>query len=448
MKKLVHAVVSLALVAVAWGAMGAGASAAAGTAAAPKTTTARTFYVDPVSGDDAASGRSARTPLRTLDQVARLDLQAGDRVRLQAGAVHVGTLDAWQSGTARQPIVVESYGTGGRPVVQDAGCVKVTGDHWRITAILARNCAFAGFDVIGHDVQLRDVEATGNVAGVAIEAASTNAVVRSSHLHDNTRMAPNTPGSDDDYGANGVVVSGAGALITDNVIEGHRASSADYGHDGAAIEVYGATGTRIQRNVARDNLAFVELGHADTAGTRISYNAVISAHSSASFLITRGASAFGPVRDTVATHNSVRLTGARSIGVSCHPNCTQDILKLGSNVIQAPDTGYAEAPDGSLADISIGYNVYDDLVDDGWFGLRLTRTDVRAPAAFGAVETGLQLPPAVETVLVLRPTSPAVDIGGPSWSTDIRYAPAPVDGNGDGRSGADAGAFERQPTNS
>ncbi|RHW22787.1 hypothetical protein D0Z08_31080 [Nocardioides immobilis] len=435
MFNLVRAATSFALIAVTWCAADAAATTTAHGNSQRQAPASRVFYIDPLRGDDAASGRSTRTPLRTLSQVALLDLQAGDRVRLRAGVVHLGTLTAWQSGAAGQPIIVDSYGTGGRPVVQRAGCVDVPGNHWRITSIVAKDCAFAGFQVRGDNVKLRNIEATGNVIGVAIEPAASNAVVRSSHLHDNNRMAPDNPGPDDDYGANGLVVSGTGALIVDNLIEGHRAPSADYGHDGAAIEVYGATGTRIYRNVARDNLAFVELGHASTTGTRISYNSVTSVHPSSSFVITRGESTFGPVRDTVATHNSVRLTGAGSKGVSCHPNCTAGILKIGSNVIQAADVGYAEAPNGSLAAISLGYNVYDDLDDDGWFGLLRAATDVRAAALFDLIGARL----------LLRATSPAVDIGGPSWSTDIRYAPAPADGNGDGRVDADAGAYERQP---
>lgn len=429
---LVRAVLVVATIGLAWSS--AEVTTASAAAAVQQSTTARVFYVDPTRGDDAASGRSARTPLRTLSRVGMLDLLPGDRVRLRAGVTHQGTLTVRQSGTAPQPILLDSYGTGGRPVVQGTDCVQVEGNYWRISSVLAKDCTFSGFQVTGDHVELRNVEATGNVVGVAIEPGSTNAVVRASHLHHNNRMAANTPGPDDDYGSNGVVVGGSGALIADNRIEGHRAPSADYGHDGAAIEVYGATDTRVQRNVARDNLAFVELGHSSTIGTRIDYNSVTSVHPSASFVITRGESTFGPVRGTVATHNSVRLTGADSKGISCHPNCTAAILKIGSNVIQAPDVGYAEAPDGSLAAISLGYNVYDDLSADDWFGLRLVASDVRAAMPFDLTNGSL----------ALHAASPAVDIGGPSWSKDIRYASAPVDGNGDGQGAADAGAYERQ----
>lgn len=431
---LVRAVLATAMIVLVWCAAEVATSPDA--AANQQSSTARVFYVDPIKGDDAASGRSTRTPLRTLSQVALLDLQPGDRVRLRAGVTHQGSLTVRQSGTARQPILVDSYGTGGRPVVQGTDCVEIEGNHWRISAVLAKDCTFSGFQVKGDHVELRNIEATGNVVGVAIEPESTNAVVRSSHLHHNNRMAANTPGNDDDYGASGIVVSGAGALITDNRIEGHRALSTDYGFDGTAIEVYAATGTRVQRNVARDNLTFVELGHSTTTGTRIYYNSVSSTHPAASFLITRGASTFGPVLDTIATHNTVRLTAPGSIGISCHPNCTSSILKIGSNVIQAPDVGYAEAPDGSLASISIGYNVYEDLAADGWYGLRAARTDVRATVSFDLTGGSLQL----------APNSPAIDIGGPSWSTDINNAPAPADGNNDGQAAADAGAFERQST--
>src|SRR5262245_11423116 len=51
----------------------------------------RKFYVSP-SGDDDADGTSKKTAWRTLDRVAAQTFAAGDRLLLEAGAVHRGSI--------------------------------------------------------------------------------------------------------------------------------------------------------------------------------------------------------------------------------------------------------------------------------------------------------------------------------------------------------------------
>ncbi|WP_178380145.1 right-handed parallel beta-helix repeat-containing protein [Cryptosporangium aurantiacum] len=79
----------------------------------------RTFYLS-ATGSDAADGRATTTAWRTLSRANRETLGPGDRLLLQGGARFTGPLVISASGTAEQPLVVGSYGTG-RAIVAGNG---------------------------------------------------------------------------------------------------------------------------------------------------------------------------------------------------------------------------------------------------------------------------------------------------------------------------------------
>jgi hypothetical protein len=87
----------------------------------------RDYHVGP-SGDDANPGTAER-PWRTLTRVNAVDLEPGDRVLLEGGAVFRGglVLEAEDAGTRERPVVVGSTGRG-RAVLEAPG-----------TAILVRD---------------------------------------------------------------------------------------------------------------------------------------------------------------------------------------------------------------------------------------------------------------------------------------------------------------------
>lgn len=340
----------------------AGASHAVAPPVAVRKELPRTFFVDPATGSDSASGRTPLTAWRTLDRVSSAALEPGDVVRLRAGTKHLGGLRITADGTAARPITVRKYGLGALPVVSQGGCVSLAGDWLRVLDVAANGCGRSGFSLEGAHDTVRRVAATGNVAGVWIREGSSYATVARSLLEDNDLMAADTPGGDDDYGAFGVEVNGDHARVTRNTISGNRADSADYGEDGSAVEVYQAVGTRIDHNRSIDNLAFTELGGPRTSGTRVTRNTVTGSLRQGSFLMTRGAGqVWGPVRDTVAAHNEVRLTGAKSFGFGCYGGCTPTILTLRHNVIVAG--WYAGWADGTFASSD---NVYGGEI---WFPL-------------------------------------------------------------------------------
>ncbi|MFI6813670.1 hypothetical protein ACIBG7_14715 [Nonomuraea sp. NPDC050328] len=312
-------------------------------------TAGTTYFVDSRQGDDNAAGTSAAKPWRSLDKVNTADLKPGDAISFRRGGSWEGALTLAAKGTAARPLVVQAYGEGASPKIT-GDCVTVSGDHWRISGLRASNCRWAGFELGGNGNELTGVHADRNIAGVHI-IGSRN-VVRDSKLIRNDRMSVNTEGGDDDSGAFGVLLNGDDNLITGNTITGSYAKSFDYKSDGAAVEVFNGDRNRVTHNIARDNETFTELGaeKGKTAtGNVFAFNVVTSSRARAGFLVTRGPGhVVGPVKGTVAVHNSVNLPGRQTIGWSCHDGCSPTILRLRNNVISvAGQIGYA---DGKGAD--------------------------------------------------------------------------------------------------
>lgn len=111
--------------------------------ATPAAAATNTYYVDSVTGSDSNSGTSSTTAWKTLDKVNNTPLTAGDHVLLKAGDIWQNQyLDLTGSGTGTSPIVIDSFGTGHKPVIdfgdtfvgQDAFGVRITdGSNWDIS---------------------------------------------------------------------------------------------------------------------------------------------------------------------------------------------------------------------------------------------------------------------------------------------------------------------------
>lgn len=72
-----------------------------------------TYYVSQ-TGNDNNSGTSTQSPWQSLNKVNSINFQAGDQILFQGGQTFNGTLylDASDTGTAANPIIISSYGTG------------------------------------------------------------------------------------------------------------------------------------------------------------------------------------------------------------------------------------------------------------------------------------------------------------------------------------------------
>ncbi|MEV5498784.1 right-handed parallel beta-helix repeat-containing protein [Nonomuraea fuscirosea] len=390
-----------------------------------------TYYVDSRAGSDGAAGTSAAAAWKSLEKVNAAELKPGDTVLFKRGGKFTGPLTLEASGTAAEPIIVKSYGKGALATItgDEADCVSVKGDHWRISGLRASRCRWAGFAIGGDSNELIGVQADHNITGVYVPASGSRNTIRDSVLTDNNRMSVNDEGGDNDSGAFGVLLNGDDNVVTGNTITGSFAKSKDYGTDGAAVEIYNGDRNRVTHNVARNNETFTELGaqKGKTAtGNVFAFNVVTSSRSRGSFLITRGPRHIvGPVKGTVAVHNSVYLPARDTIGWSCHDGCSPSILKLRNNVIAVG--GEAGWEDGSGADEDGG--VYKgrsarfklgpkSVMADPKF---VSRTDLRLRPGSPALGRGLLLTPRW--------------YGGKAFGKDVKGKALPA--------APDAGAYQR-----
>ena len=77
-----------------------------------------TYYVS-TSGSDANNGTSTSAPWQTLNKVSRSNFNAGDKILLKCGDIfYTSQINmTGLNGTASNPIIIASYGTGAKPVL-------------------------------------------------------------------------------------------------------------------------------------------------------------------------------------------------------------------------------------------------------------------------------------------------------------------------------------------
>ena len=111
--------------------------------------------------------------------------------------------------------------------------------------------------IVGNDI-------SGTGTGVYVNGGGKAALIADNRLHDNDVLIRNTPGGDDDYGANGITFANVDALpsavATRNVITGNSGPSSDYGSDGGAFEIYNSSHVRMVANTIADNENVLETG--------------------------------------------------------------------------------------------------------------------------------------------------------------------------------------------
>jgi Right handed beta helix region len=262
--------------------------------------TSSTRYVSR-GGSNSAAGTSG-APWRTLQKAAD-SVASGGIVVIRAGTYEGFTTH--RSGTSGDPTVFRGAPGGARPVVDGAigkrlDVIKITGAHdvsvegLRVTG--ARGSAYNGAGirldgatritlqdlVVDHDlsfginsvdsthVTIRDSDIHHNGGGIQISRAGAGTRILDNRIHDQDAMINGTPRSvdaHDDTGGVGIsFVRSTGAVrASGNRIWRSRAKSDDYGWDGSAFEIYGASNVTMSGNVVFDNENVLETG-TDAAG--------------------------------------------------------------------------------------------------------------------------------------------------------------------------------------
>ena len=85
------------------------------------STEADVYYVNALSGNDLNDGTSISLPWKTLSKVNERTFVEGDTILFRADDVWVGQLHPKGSGTISNPIVIDKYGLGGKPLIDGNG---------------------------------------------------------------------------------------------------------------------------------------------------------------------------------------------------------------------------------------------------------------------------------------------------------------------------------------
>lgn len=111
-----------------------------------------TYYVSSSSGSDSNNGTSPATAWKTLSKASSMIYSGGNSILLNSGDTWTGeTLFLHGNGTANSPIIVSSYGTGAKPVIN------------------AGKGAAHGIKIVdAHGYKISNLEFTGSVTGITV----------------------------------------------------------------------------------------------------------------------------------------------------------------------------------------------------------------------------------------------------------------------------------------
>ncbi len=113
---------------------------------------AATYYVDSLDGNDAHSGLSETAAWKTLAKVNAWTFQPGDTLLFKAGGSWTGQLNPKGSGATNNPIVINQYGAGPKPLINGNGATGFGAvylfnqQYWEINNLEVINDAAEGGD--------------------------------------------------------------------------------------------------------------------------------------------------------------------------------------------------------------------------------------------------------------------------------------------------------------
>jgi hypothetical protein len=271
-----------------------------------------TSYYFSTSGDDRNSGLSKSNPKQNLDQIYTINLQPGDAILLKRGDVFDSRLHIEISGNKTHPIVVCSFGEyPNKPKIQGSitiwGGVLITASYVVVENLYLINW-YAGIGVANDadGIELKNNYLTSNIQGIVLSNGRNHHIHHNNLLYNNI-MAQDTPGDDDDYGAQGIVVGSDYTIIEHNQMIGHYAISEDYGYDGSGMEVYGGSHNIFRYNYLSGNEVFTELGTPEGKITKNNtfYRNLVINEESPYLVVQHIESNFGPVYNTSIIENIV-----------------------------------------------------------------------------------------------------------------------------------------------
>jgi len=265
------------------------------------------YYLSSKTGNDNRNLHEAQSPFTPWKTISNLNknfasMKAGDTIFFMPGETFKGTIKITQSGTLSHPIVLTTFFQNiesERKATIEYDFIDTLPPKMRciinlfhVKYIEINNLCLTdnSMDILNHEVisnvgvgvlikncsQIKIKEITASLLGIGIIIIGDSNQVQNSVFF-NERMVVNTKDfvhKGDDYGANGIVISGSDNQILGNTFKDCWATSFDFGYDGGAIEIFGIL---LNRNIIKDNTAvdcngFIEIGSPHTA---VAYDNVI-----------------------------------------------------------------------------------------------------------------------------------------------------------------------------
>jgi hypothetical protein len=230
---------------------------------------AREYHLDS-SGKTGGDG-SIHRPWRSLESLSNVVLQPGDKVLFARGSRFVGAMAVKQSGTVAAPILISNYGSGKLPKFTNPDSVRgnaiyVDRSHVIVDGLFFENCPgnpvatdihFLGAVFLSTNAThctVRNCEMARTPIGITVYGEHN--LVTENYIHDDN--APIQP----HWGPIGIVICGSHNEVSYNRIVNYAAPSAEYGHDGGAIEINDRSLPKedilVHHNLSLRNQGFIE----------------------------------------------------------------------------------------------------------------------------------------------------------------------------------------------
>jgi Ca2+-binding RTX toxin-like protein len=402
------------------------------------------YYVDNSSpfASDSNLGTSVDRPFLSLAAINGKTFKPGDVIAFRAGTSYTETFDyggalrVTSSGTAEAPITFTSYGEGEKPVISNlsgkySDAVKVLNASYVVFDDLKFGAAQqAGLHInkTSSHVTVTNTEATNVGEGFLVEGQYnklTHNYIHDLHMVKNTdggakgsQQMPGEPTAtawdDDDYGANGFVISGSHNEFAYNKVVNAKAASHDYDFDGGAFELWGVVDdTKIHHNWTENSVVFMESGGLPGALSNLEISNNVSLNNGQFVTLHNNGGAYGgTLSNVVAHHNTIveeKNGPHKSASVFLDGPASSDQFKFHHNVV-------------SLNDGDSVFKSHGDYHSDNVFELRSAAThiynDWSMALAPGEVVTKAPFESPAARDFDLLATGPRHDVGALLTSSD------------------------------
>lgn len=171
----------------------------------PVVTTAVTYYLDAVNGNDMNDGKSESAAWQTVSRASQQQLEAGSKLLLHCGDTFRGQLEIHAQGTAANPVCIGTYGIGEQPVVM--------GNDDSMYALRIYNSTYTRLENI--DIVNTGTTRLAGRTGLKIEARDYGC---SRNIHINHVTVRDVNGSlvKSQGGGSGILIVNAGSTVKSN----------------------------------------------------------------------------------------------------------------------------------------------------------------------------------------------------------------------------------------